>query len=230
MSDLVARGMLALRTDGANLRKVAAALLDDSPVPEGPKPQPAPVIPMTDELVHALGILPAVFGKVQPTAVRTLSDEESRTLRDERAAIDEILKVLETRKSAIRGIVYNHLDKVAENEGVVSITTERDEAGHYIIARPKNPERAEIPGTTKEWSREYRAGSVTIEGARLKELLDAGDIDRATYLAFTREVRVFDEAKAFEAISKDPGLLGVLRKITKKGRASTSLFIRNKKK
>ena len=57
----------------------------------------------------------------------------------------------------------------------------------------------------------------------------AGEISREDYLALTVENRVFDEAKASKAILAKPERLSILKRITKKTGANTSLTVRKAK-
>lgn len=232
MSDIesiIAQGRLALRKDGADLKSVAAAMLEDEPYDEARTAEPAKRVEMSDALVHALGVLPAVFGSRQVTEIRQLTEEELRLLGEEQITISEIVKPLETRLEAIKETVRHHMDLTAVADGKVSADTERDSHGHVVVARKSKPEQVAIPGQNKVWSREYRAGRVDIDGARLLDLYETGEITREQYLSFTKAIRVFDEDKAFNAMAKDPSLIGVFRRIIKKGRPGTSLFLRNKK-
>lgn len=229
--EAVARGLTVLREKGATLKAVATALLDDNPSTGAEKAlKPPKRVELTDTVVHALKKLPEVFGQVQPTEVRMLTDEESTALWEERKAINDILTALTTRKDAITDAVHNHMDLRAQAEGLVKRTTERDANGHVLLASKGNPERLAIQGTNEEWSREYVSGSVTIAAEQLPEMVEQGELPREVYLSMTRAVRVFDEGRAFNAMAKDPTLLGVLKKITKRGPARLSLYVRKQKK
>lgn len=227
---IVEIGKLALRQQGATALTVADALLDQVDYEKAKEPKAPAAVAMTDELREALEMLPKVFGQAQVTEIRQLTETERRALGEEQRVVEAILKPLEMRAEAIKETVRHHMDQVALAEGKVGQDTETDRHGHYVIAAKGEPERVAIPGTDKEWSREYRAGAVSIEGHRLLEMYEAGEIDRKTYLAMTRQVRVFDEHKALAAMEKDPGLLPVFRKLIKRGRPVLSLYVRKAKK
>ena len=232
MSDIegvVKVGTLALRADGANVKSVAAALLEDAEYVPAEEAKAPATVEMTPELTAALRVIPHVFGGIQVDTIRTLSIAELERLGGEQDAIDQILKPLETRREAIKDAIKNHMDRRAEMLGLVTDETPRDAHGHVVIARKGEPEQIQIPGTGKVWSREFRAGKVEIDPDELLAMYERGEIDRKTYLSFTREVRVFDEAKAFAAMAKDPGLLKVFRKMIRRGRPSTALFVRKQK-
>lgn len=246
-----AKARLALR-EGAKLTDVAKALvsgMDEQAEAEeaarlaelaklGKTPTvlaaPFPAVPeaadLTPEQKTALVDLSKVFNVVTPDKRRALTDAESTALYRERETLRAILEPLGNRDELIKEYVRNHLDVTAEKDKVADpVETERDAHGHYIVAALGKPERARIPGTDQAWSREYRSGTVTISGGDLLDLYESGQITRETYLSFTREVRVFDEAKTTAAIVKDPSLLDVLKLITKRNGAGTSVTTRKAK-
>jgi hypothetical protein len=219
-------GRLALAQDGATLKSVAAALLAEAPLGEPKKLKVPAKVTMTDELVSALTVLPAVFAKEQVTAIRQLPPEELTDLAEEQETITAILKPLDTRLAAIKDAIRHHLDLTAVADGRVTPETEVDANGHYVVARKGMPDTLPMPGTNQAWSNEYKSGTTEIDGSKLLAMYEDGVISRATYLAFTKEVRVFDETKAFASISKDPSLLGIFKKIIKRGRSGSSLYVR----
>lgn len=244
LAPVYARARLALR-EGVKLSEVAKQIALD--VEAGPEaavdaavalkealeaaPAPFPDVPKAVELTAAqktaLVDLSKVFNKVTPTTRRALTGKELFDVYAERRTIREILEPLQGRDDQIKEYVRTHMDVVAEQAGVADPKeTPRDAAGHYVIAEKENPEKVTIPETGKAFSREFRAGKITISGGDLLDLYEAGEITRETYLSFTREQRVFDEKKATEAILKDPSKLEVLRKITHRDGAGTALFER----
>lgn len=207
-------------------------------------PEPPAVIAMTDDTRAALNALPGVFAAVQPAEVRLLTEGEIEMLYAETLVLKQIVSVLEEREEAVKEAVRNHMDLTAEAEGravpkdivrgghVVATATPRDRKGHYVTASKGNPERLTIPSTNQQWSREYREGRISFADATddLLALYEAGEITREQYLAFTREVRAFDEAKAMDALRKDPETyVPILAKIAKRGAPGTALFIRKAK-
>lgn len=238
MSELVPavrRGVVALR-DGKSLKDAAKEALeprsdaeiaaDTASIPR--KPVPAQV-EITEDLVAALGRVAEVFGTVQPAEHRMLTESEVQALFEERAVVKAVSDALKDREESIKEYVRTHMDLVAEASGEVTDETLRDASGHYVLASKGNPERIAVPGTAKDWSREYREGRIEIDGYQLEEMEKNGEIDREDYLSMTREVRVFDEAKAQQAIMKKPERMEIIRRITKRGLAGTSLFVRNRK-
>lgn len=223
-------GRVALREDGATALTVAQALIDQVDYTKAKDLKAAASVEMTEDLQQALTLLPKVFGGTQVTEIRQLTGSERAALYEEQQVIGVVLSAMKTRDEAIKETVRHHMDQVALATGQVTKDTETDAHGHYVVASKQNPERVSIPGTDKEWSREYRAGKTEIDGDRLLDLYEAGEIDRKTYLAMTREVRVFDEAKAMAAMEKDPSLLHVFRKLIKRGRPSLSLYVRKASK
>lgn len=221
-------GTLALKQDGATLSSVAKALLTDDASLSEPKPlKPPTKVSMTDALVGALTVLPAVFAKKQVTEIRMLTPEELADLAEEQETIEAITKPLKTRLDAIKDSIRHHLDLRGVAGGRVTSETEVDANGHYVFAKPQQPDILAMPGTSKVWSNQYSSGSVQIDGDKLLTMYETGEITREQYLAFTKEVRVFDEAKAMASMAKDPSLLVIFRKIIKKGRAGSALYVRN---
>lgn len=226
---VIGQGRMALRQENATLKSVAAAMLADAPYDPAEDLKPAESVTLSTKLLMALKDLPVFFGRHQVTQIRQLTEIELRDLGAEQQVIDQIMKPLEARREAIKETVRHHMDLTAVADGKVGPHTERDANGHYVVARKDDPERVPVPGSNKAWSREYRSGRVEIDGRKLLDLYDDGEITREQYLAMTREVRVFDEEKALRSMSKDPSLLNVFRKIIKRGRPGTSLYMRNQK-
>lgn len=224
------RALQALKRDDATFKSVSAALVAET-LPDAKAITPkAPVkTNMTPELTAAVAVLPAVLGRVQPERLRELSDGEVKDLYAEQQALAMIVKTLAAREKAIGQIVRGHMSMVAARTGEATDETEVDDNGFPIVGTKGDAHRFPIPGTGKEWSLERVEASPSIDVKYLEELLANETVTRAEYLAMTTSVRVFDEAKAMKAIEKDPSLLGVLRLITKKGRARQSLYTRNPK-
>lgn len=221
-------GLRALAQNGATLKSVAAAMTADAPYDEPQELKAAPAVEMTDELVNAIGLLPAYFGQRQVTEIRQLTDDEVYDLGEEQRIIDAILGPLAARRDAIKETIRHHMDLTAIAEGKAGPETERDAHGHLVVARKGAPEEVVIPGTGRKYVRTYRSGSVEIDVAKLKQMALDGDIDHKDYLAMTKQVRVFDEAKALEAMSKKPHLLRAFQKVIKRGRPGTALSMKKK--
>lgn len=239
----VERGKVALK-EGKSLKEIASEVLDDLPAVVTTEVVPFPPVPkplvITDEHRVALAELSSVFGVVQPDTRRTLTPDEITTLYKERECLKTIGDLLDGREEAIKTLIRHHLDVDAETRGVavpkakvdgatgevIVEPSPRDQHGHYVLATKGKPERLPIPGTNQEWSREYRSGSVEVDTERLEALLAAGEISREDYLSFTREVRVFDEDRAREAMKKDPSRFALLRRISRRSSVGSSLFVR----
>lgn len=248
-------GLVALKEDpGASVRAVATAMAEpyepdvarteEIPFPPLPKP-----LQITKEVRKALKRLPEVFGKVQPETRRTLTDQENHDAYEEREALKAIEKLLKERVEALNEIIRTHMDVDAEERGVavpkavvddetgevIVPATDRDAKGHYILCAKQDPERSEIPGENLEWSREFGAGetSFSADAVALAQMEAEGEISRETYLAMTRNVRVFDEDRATAALH-DPkhrdSVLDVIRKFTSVGKPHTKLWVRSPKK
>ena len=230
IDESLSRAKVAVR-ENKSIKEIASIFASeiDAPVANANTPAvPAP-LSITPEFVSALKNLPVVFGAVMPAERRELSEEEIATLFAERETLRAVLDLLKNRDVAISETIRHHIDVEAETSGIAK-TAERDAAGHYILSTPQNPYRVSIVGTNQEWSSEYREGSVSIDTDLLKELADAGEIEREDYLSLTREVRVFDENKALKALSDKPERLNIIKQITKRSGAGTALFVRKAKK
>jgi len=231
LSPLIKQGQIALR-EGASLAAVAAAMLVEMPEVEALAPAvptaPAPVV-LTPEVKEALEQMAEVFAAVQPTERRTLTDTEVAALFLEREVVKQVSEVLAGREENIKEYVRNHMDVVAEETGRVDANTPRDTKGHYVVAAKGEPERLNVAGTNQAFSREFRAGSASVDGSRLLDMYEAGEISREDYLAFTREMRVFDEDKALKAINDDPQRLAILARLAVPAQPSTALFVRKAK-
>lgn len=222
---------VALR-ENVSLSKIAEILAADSPAP-AVVVTATPVAPqeltITPEVRDALQVLPAVFGAVQPTERRVLTEKEISALATERETIKVLIDLMSKRESTIKEAIRNHVDVDAEASGLADEKTPRDPNGHYILCAPQNPTRLPIPETNQDWSIEFTSGKITISAGELDALYEAGDISREDYLAFTREKRVFDESKATSAILADPTRLSIIKKITKRSSDNTSLTVRKRK-
>ena len=218
-------GRLAMSQDGATLKSVAVALLAEAPLDEPKKLKVPAKVTMTDELVSALTVLPAVFAKEQVAEIRQLTPEELASLAEEQETITAILKPLDTRLSAIKDSIRHHLDLRAVADGRAA-KAEVDNNGHYVVAVKGMPDTLPMPGTNQVWSNEYKSGTTEIDAGKLLTMYEAGEITREEYLAFTKEVRIFDEAKAFASMAKNPSLLRIFKQIIKRGRSGSSLYVR----
>lgn len=246
LTTIIERGTFALkRQSDMSLAELASAITEEVPsfwAPPGqviPFPDiPAPVV-MTPEVQSALNDLPEVFGKVNLDKRRTMTPEEILDVYKEHEALKALETALADRRDNLKEYVRTHLDVDAEEENraiphdvftkngeKVAEASPRDKHGHYVLGEKGKPERLNIPGTNQAFSREASSYKAALSGDRLNELFEAGQITREEYLAFTREVRVFDETKARAAIQKDKKFLGLLAKITERGGMKSALYVR----
>lgn len=238
---VVQRGIIAAKT-GSSLKEVAALLVENDAVEVYAPAEFPPVAPrtvITAEHEAALEALPGVFGQVQPETRRALTDDERLALYREFETLKKVTGLLDGRLDAIKTSIRHDFDVQAEEAGVavpkavvrgghvVVEASPRDVAGHYVLGSKGKPERLPIPGTNVEWSREMRSGTLNIDGSLLEALAESGEVSREDYLAMTREVRVFDEKKAMEAIVKNPERLNLLRRITRRTGIGSALTTRN---
>lgn len=214
---------------GASLDDIVAMLAAGAPYVEAKRPENPPAISMTDKLRAAISRLPLVFGRVQPEQRRQLSSDELRDAHAEFEVLKEAADLINERFEAVKEIIRNHMDLIAEAKGQAGANTETDKHGHYVVARKGEPERVAIPDAGLEFSREYRGGRSKVSEERLFELYELGEISREELLAFTVERRVLDNNKIMRSVADKPHLLGVLARITERGRPSTSLYVRKPK-
>lgn len=230
--------------EGTSLSSVAKILAED--IEPAPAPQEFPAVPkplvLTDKFKAALAALPDEFGAVQPTERKALTQAEIAALYIERENLKVVLETLSKREAGIKEAIRNHADVEAETSGlavakpvygpdgeIVVEATPRDLSGHYILCAPQNPTRIPVEGANEEWSIEYTSGKTTLSGGELDVLFKNDEISREDYLALTVEKRVFDEAKASKAILAKPERLSIIKRITQKTGANTSLTVRKAK-
>lgn len=239
---VVERGRTLLKKKEATLSDVALAVTQD--VTEVKDPKPFPAVPkgrtLTEAVRNVLKSVPQVFGSVQMETRRTLSEAELEQVYTEHAVLDTVCKTLKARVEDIKEIVRTHMDVDAEERNLARAkevhrggklaaeATPRDSKGHFLLAQETgHPYRIPIPGTDKEYSLEYRAGKVTLDGDALLGMFERGEISREEYLGFTRETRVLDETRATNFIKRNPERgMDILAKITHQEPPSTSLYIR----
>jgi hypothetical protein len=241
----MAAGRLVLKKDKFSLKDVADAVVDPLPDLSGytetlPFPPLPKAVALTPKVQQALALLPSIFGKVNMTSRTSWTDKEVAKVYAEDDVITTLETALKARKDALREGVRTSMDIRAEEAGiavpkavvddkgnVIVAATPRDAAGHYILSSKGKPERLDIVGTNKAYSKEFKAGGVTISEHALNEALKDGSISREDYLSFTKAVRVFDEDKAKAAIIADDSRLAILRLISSRSGAGTSLFVRD---
>jgi hypothetical protein len=175
---------------------------------------PSPVV-LSEDHRKALRELPRVYGVVAPTESRLLTDSELLAVTDERAVLDTILSLADTRKKgSLRETVAFHFDRMAEASGLAD-GADRDDKGHVLVKQ-----ELPVPERGVKWQALVSEGSPRVDSAALLEAHSKGEISREDYLALTSvpEVpRVFDEEKARKAIKKNPRLLFALAQATKPG-------------
>jgi hypothetical protein len=192
----------------------------------------------------ALRKIALIYGVVQPTEPRLLSEEELSALMDERQTIDTILALLEPRKSnSIRETIAFHFDKLVESSPGFDADNapERDASGRHYAVKQDCP----APGTGMEWQRIVQNNKPTLTSAAVERLWEDGltcpacaerpdgeacgeHLTRKEYLDLTKapEVkRVFDEEKARKAIKDKPALMFKLAKAAQPGSKTTVIKV-----
>jgi len=179
---------------------------------------PLPAV-ITEKQTAALAHLPEVFGKVVPTEARLLTPGEVTNLMDERLTLDEIATLAEDRKKEIRTTVLNHIDQGDGNN-----EAPRDKEGHILTAT-----KIPAPEFGKVFSWELRSGGGSLNPNALLALVDAGTIDRQTYLDMTTQVRVLDENKVMLQLKKHPELIDALGDAVTETSQTGSFYVRKAK-
>lgn len=180
---------------GLNLSEVLAKLATLPSIdPDKPVKMASVVGQVTGELMLAIEEIPGVFGKVKPPASRrVLNTTELSKLRAEKIQIDVAMKALAARKAEIHDMVSVHFDVVAEEQkGIDPTKTPTSKKGHYLIASPGNPERADIKDGLKHFTREKAKDTVVWSLDALLDLLESGEITRAEFRAITSTQAVID--------------------------------------
>jgi hypothetical protein len=245
IQDLLSRAKSAVARDGRTFEQMLQDLIDSGLPSSSVAPAeaaPPPVKPLTDAQRAALVALPTVYGRVAPATSRELSDDEVAKLVAERLVLDLVAKLVKERKEVgVREVAAHHLDHLAERTGrvtpedvyqevdgervLVAKASLRDKDGHYL----DKTEHVD-PESGKRWARTTSSGEPRVDSARLLAAHEAGVFDRAEYLALTSlpvVARVFDKAKASEAVRKDPSLLARLQEHAVVAPApTTSIYLR----
>lgn len=194
----------ALRA-GQTVEEILARITAPAPTSTDVQPTVPTAVALKPAQIEALDRLPVVYGQVRVTEPRELSPLEREALLAERDQIDALLG-LAKRKEVIREYLATDLDRVAERTGAaVPGETPRDKAGHYLLDG-----EVPVPGTGRKITRTLNRAKVGVSNDRLLAAYEADRLTRAQFLAVTREVRVYDPAKAQVAVVSDPGLLHLL--------------------
>lgn len=165
-----------------------------------------------------------VFGQVVPIKRRELTSAEVNSLIEEKETLDELKKMAESRMGNIRITVHNHMDIEAEKADLVKEETLRSDQGYFILGAKLRG----TPDTPKQWSREVRQTSPSLNTVGLQALEDDPDVDfdHDDFLAMTTQTRVVDENKVMMALKKNPQLVMALHEAVVPGSKSASLYLR----
>lgn len=194
-------------------------------------------IELTPEVRKALKALPALFGQVQPQHRRKLDENEIQAIGEEYANIQTLLKLIGQREEDIKEIVRTHQDVEAEEQGrafpkqirrgqvVIAEATPRDAKGHYLLAKPKDPVKTEVPGGPLAFVNQFTSGRLRTDLEQLTRDYEAGELDRETYMAVTVTRRVVDGEKLKKHVLKT-GMVELMARVSQRGRASSSMNFR----
>jgi hypothetical protein len=181
-------------------------------------PKPAKAFVLSADEQGAIEDFVAMVDEVAwPAVRRSLTATQQDRLLAFYGKYHSAAKALERSKEAIRTTFFNHLDVLAEQDGVAKPDeTPRDKAGHYLLAG-----EIRVEGGDFRMTREVKDPSVDLNADDLKALVDLGALPHETYLALTAQVRVVDEDKVMAAVRKDPELLKTLSHATRVTRAGS---------
>ncbi len=179
---------------------------------------------ITQEQRVAVERVPEVFGQVIPVERRELTSAEVNSLIEEKETLDELKKMADSRMGNIRITVHNHMDIEAEKADLIDDESLRSDQGYYILG-------GKLRGTSdapKQWSREVRQTSPSLDTASLRALEDDPDVDfdHDDFLAMTTQIRMVDEHKVMMALKKNPQLVMALHAAVQPGSKSASLYLR----
>lgn len=166
---------------------------------------------------------------VIPSTKRVMEQGEIANHIDTRLKLDYVEDVIDRAKKAIRTSAFNHFDRVAEANGLVTDTTPKNKDGHYVL---EDKTSMAVPGMEKKFTREVSKGSLSFGTSatladRLREAEDQGLISHADYLKVTKQTRILDEQAFFEAAQADESLFAALAFITQARADTASLNVRD---
>lgn len=225
-----------------SLEDLAAAVVTAAPAVVHAEAKPFPELPrhveLTTEVQRALGQVAKIFNGVEIKDRRSLTEDELILLTIEQSVIALVGATMAARLDVIKETVRVHMDVAAEEAGiavpkaqispageVIVAATPRDQKGHYLLARPQQPHQVQVGPVA--WSQEFSQAAPRPSQGELDAAVAAGEIERADYLAVTREVRAFDQGRMRELIRTAPVRgLAVLRRITVAGKSQSSLTVR----
>lgn len=205
------KAIKAITTENADIAQVLTETFTPDTTSVAPATVKIPVL--TEAHLKALKTLPEVFARVTPSEPRMLTEQEQQALVAERDTVDLLLSLLKARKDgSLREHLANHLDRLAEEEGLASEGDVTDKKGHYFVKQD-----VPVEGTGRKVQRIVSEPKPRIDSAALLRMHEEGDLSREEYLSLTvvPEVsRVFDEPKARKAIKKHPHLLRKIAQAT----------------
>jgi len=208
------RSLQALLADkvakGASFDALMEEVVPSTPTVGGAPEVPAP-IRLDPEVVSCLekirDIAFAPSADLLPATRRELTTEETKSLVELRDAIGTVESSLASAKESIRTAVLNHLDLVAEAQGV---TAAIDSKGHVLASA-----RLGVPGGAKDFSWEV-SGRVEVGDADLRQAVADGILTHEDYLSITVPERRFDEPRFLEAARKNPDLIQAVGSVARR--------------
>jgi hypothetical protein len=188
----------------------------------------APALPsFSDAEIEAWDTLERLLDDPKwPDTAREATEEERDWMIRVRAANAVLVSAVKRTQEEIKEAAHIHFDRVAFREGRVvtpeqatpeNPATPKNKEGHYVL---EDKTSFQVPGHEKTIHRSVASGSVSygdvvIDGDRLLALYEADEIDRRTYLRYTRQARVLDTEQFRKDGQRNPEVFALLAKITK---------------
>lgn len=193
-----------------------------SPIAEpeiNPPAKPPVRTALSESQQKALVRLPEVYGSVIPIERRRLTPHEVTLLLEERAVIDELAKLAEGRKEAIRATASIDMDIKAAEEGI-SAGKLYDKRGHLILGGVSVSEDGQ-----RAFVRRVKNKAPVMDASILETMEKAGTLPRKVWLAVTREQRVFDSNLFMAYLGKHPEDLETFRQAIVSGGQYTEVGV-----
>lgn len=214
-----ARGPLAL-TDVLAVLHVEAADLDVQVEPSKDGPQP---VKASEPQRDALGVVADLLAEYKwPTKRRSLTAAEQRVTIELVESVKAAKKLIDDADTALREVVLNHGDVVAEKTGKVNDKTPRDKKGHYLIG---DEDGIAVPGlATKVW-RKLTAQKYVLKVGDVNDLVKERKLTPSERKAVIKLVEQVDEDAVLALVSRKPHLAEVFAGIIRRTGGSVAMTL-----
>ena len=222
---------LELLGKGGKLPEILTALVPKVAVTEVVErrldlPKTVEVTRKITDAVNTLGLMTVGHKALTLDERRVMAQTELDALSAERDAIDVVIKYLETRKGAMKPMVYNHfdseIDATLETLGDDGVVPPVDDDGHYLTKVSVFAQ-----GGARHFDRQLAEGGPSVTAERLKEAVGAVEgFEHEDYLACTTAVRVLDEERTLIHMRSHPAVVQALAVAIKPGKTTSSFYHR----